>query len=358
MFSRMTRNFFWFSFWFILIWVFLGITGVIMLANYMGFESGLELQGYEKKILGEEELLGKYFSSFFPEATLAHLFAFGVTCGLAVFSFVLVHHLFLAYNQNSDRLYLLRTGQTEQARMAEPLIWRHIMFSLALVVPLFLLFRWDLDNFVYRGLAGIKGLNKPLEAVNGILSWNGSPAETSHFAESMATSSAPWGYLGLTFGLSIVIEIALHKAESFWAQLCAPLDELWESQTSPGVEPSGRSGNQATRTEDSNASSRDYAETNNSVPSPENMDEIPESPRQNPGSPAPNLGVEPEVVNQPHADHPVPVIGGQAGEEVLLSVALADTARYHVDPVSRQVWNREYFNLIHQDIPNPKKESL
>ncbi len=375
MLTNFIRNVARLGLWFVFTALCVGLAYMTISANYLACKSAFELSGYEKQRLIQDDGLGAIIGAFMPQATLAHLYAWLIAAGLALGLFITTHCLFHIYHLYEDRRSYLRAGDQDSTRIALELMVRNLLYVLALVVPLISLINWDIELFRYRSLAALLGIDNPDIAPKSIPSWDIVERDYGHLAAArISLQSGAYGYLGGTAALCIALEVCLSKLNQAWVQLASPVDqgiERWigrgdaaspmnlhgyDEQGLPVYDPHaplaygpegvplhpiGRiEGNEApTDAPNENTSAvTAYAQSEPADGIVTAADGIP--PRE-----ARADGVaEPTQANPSRS---VDVIGAQPAEQVTFSVALANPERYRVDQDTHQVWDRTYWNLLH-----------
>lgn len=346
--------------------VFVGAATVF--GNFMAVVSALELQGYEKKLAADDELVGPLLGAIVPNATLAHFTAFALSAGLAVLLFVACHTLFHLFGCFEDRRLYLRAGDAQSAATLARDVRLHLLFLAILLVPIAWAGIWDIELFKYRSMAGVLDIDLPAKAAGSILYWNAIPSGLQPLAAvQIALNSGAFGYVGITAGTAFLFEIVIYKLAQKWAQLCAPLDNLLvrpAAELNPtfyGYDEAGQPVYNAAQpiTYDikgqpvANADTADarnehgnhafhQAQASQDAAPPVDAD------AQAPGATAHDANAE-NGETQHQDDERLFVIGGKEGEQVTLAEAWADTKRYYVDEAARKIWARDYWALLHQE---------
>jgi hypothetical protein len=371
MFSQSIRNLLSLTLWAALAAGVAFVGAATVFGNFMAVVSALELQGYEKKLACDDELVGPLLCSVAPNATLAHFTAFALSAGLAALLFIACHTLFHLYACFEDRRLYLRSGDAQSAATLARDARVHLLFLAILLAPIIWAGIWDIELFKYRSMAGVLDTDLPAQAAGSILYWNAIPSGLQPLAAvQIALNSGPFGYVGITAGTAFLFEIVIYKLAQKWAQLCAPLDNLlarpaaevnpmfygydeagqpvyspeqpvaYDTKGQPLVNPAAAGvGNQG----DPRDPLVDYpiqAGKDAAVP-------VHEQPAVTGDTAHPGNQENNEVQDQ--GDERLSVIGSKEGEQVTLHEARRNPKRYYVDETARKIWARDYWTLLHQE---------
>ena len=374
MFSQFIRNVLSLALWAALAAGVAFAAAATVFGNFMAVVSALELQGYEKKLAADDELIGSLLGAIAPNATLAHFTAFSLSMGLGLLLFVACHCLFHLYSAFEDRRLYLRSGDADSAAALARDMRFHLLFLALLLIPIAWAVVWDIELFRYRSMAGVQDLDLPAQAAGSILYWDALPSALQPLAAvQIALHSGAFGYAGITAGIAFLFEIVLHKLGVKWAQLCAPLDKLIarpsaeSNATFYGYDDAGQpvySPEQPIAYDTkgqpvaSNAAASEGNEDDRHTDYPIQTDPDTAVPVHEPpqvfGGPA-QAGNEGNNEARDQGDEPVSVIGGKEGEQVTLQEARGNPKRFHVEETARRVWAVAYWELLHQE-PSGKQD--
>ena len=89
----------------------------LIIANYLASKSAFDYLGYDSLPLAKEAFIGQIVGPFFPEATLAHFYAFVVAMVIALGLFVLNNRLFHIWELMKDRKGYLAQNDSQSAQI-------------------------------------------------------------------------------------------------------------------------------------------------------------------------------------------------------------------------------------------------
>lgn len=351
---------------------FVGVATVF--GNFMAVVSALELQGYEKKLAADDELLGSLLGAITPDATLAHFTAFSLSVGLGLLLFIACHVLFHLYSSFEDRRLYVRSGDMESAAALARDMRIHLLFFAILLIPIVWAVKWDIELFQYRSMAGVLDIDLPAKATGSIFYWNALPDALQPLAAvQIALNSGAFGYVGITAGTAFLFEIVLYKLGMKWAQLCAPLDNLLappRAEANPtfyGYDESGQPvysrelpiayDTKGQQVLDANAASADnQAGGHADHQAQAGQDAAPQvdAHAQTPSG-AIHSGQDEPGRAPDQGEERLPVIGGKEGEQITLAEARVNPTHYHVEEAPRRVWALTYWELLHRE-PSRKQD--
>lgn len=351
---------------------------VVCIPNYLGCRSALELLGFEPQPVATDPVVGTLLDSVFASATQAHFIAMFIVVAEASAFFFLTHLLADVLRLFHIRRRALTRGDREEARLAVQAMVHdalYLSFFAALLVPVV---RWDIDLFRYRSLAGAYGIEDPAVATATIQSWAIELRERGNlFAWHVALNGA-WGYVAATALACIGFEFACGRLSEHYSAAAEPAEQLLASKFRRREEEYGEeyeeeaveepaTGNGPTpaapvaATVDEsipqaiaarmggvrvNGSANGH--TNGHVNGSANGTALFEAPVM------PSSRV-PSEAPQPQEAATLPVIGSD-DERVTLAVALERPDRYHVDPMTRQVFSRVHWEELHAEAVHPEPE--
>ena len=350
MVNRICKNFIGLIALFILVFFLCWLNFAEFLARYMSIKAALDFQGYEPFPLHADELAGRVFGAFFPEATLSHFYAIIVSAFITVGLFMVFHLCFSILQLTDDRRAFTAMGDAQSARAALNLIVFDAAMAFAFLVPLILAILWDVDLFRYRSVANALGLDDPAAAPRMVEYWPAQLEKSGHLYAWDLTKTGAWGYVGVTAVSCLSLEYAWRKTVRTWDRFAAAMEDL--------VRVPGEDAGTAFRNEDPGLQTdqppQDEKPATVRAAFPV-VEVIPPPPCRGNGQ-SREAGDRVEVsAEEPRKDTPAhgtaedererDVIGAP-GARVSLSAALADPARYWVDGDTREVWDAGYRQAI------------
>lgn len=322
--------------------VAIGASVFAFLHNYQGFSGLFELLNFDTKAIADDALIGWAISGIPAEATNGHWIAltaatliFGLALVAAHIAFKLVQ---LAIQWNMHR----RLGQRALAAAAVHVFLGDLVV-LCVVAPLLALLLWaEFKGLQYRALAGSMGLEDGLKAAGGIPSLNHlGAAQLSLFSTELLSMSLPMMSLALSVAAPILCEYSMQKAGTFAGRLAGEGVVAQPAQS---------------------AQETHYGYDAQGVPVMDPATPIAYDVNQNPVGQAASTGAQSsaaEQTTQAEAACVAPklrAIGSFPVQEVTLAEALADTQRFHVDQVARKVWDRHFYESLHDESPVNKSD--
>lgn len=372
MLSRITRNLFGLLSWLVGLAGLIVINGIVVSSNYVGTKIAFELLGFEQRALHEDELMGWFFAAVAPEATLAHLFALGIALTVATGVFLAFRLVFSVYHLWEDRQAYLSGGGPrgpENAKLAARLMVRDGVLIVLFLIPLLFAASWDIELFRFRSIAGSEGIELPEQAVK-LLKWDLQMNESGHlYAWSLARWGA-WGYIAVTTVACLGLEYAFLRVSENWSRLTAALEDLFGPGEDPvpyGYDENGEPVYDETTVlaydidgnpiEDEQDPAWVGAPTEPSViePGETRRSRIATAVIGGDGAlfEPPALETAEEAAggdsgaNSPVGEDPRYEVIGGLGQRVTRTEALAASERYHVDVNTFDIWERNYWELIH-----------
>lgn len=200
-------------------------TQSLVMSNYLACESSFSRLNWESKPVYLDELVGKFFGTFFPEATLSHLSALSLSFGIALLFFFFTNEAFRILESTRMRDLHRREGDEEQVSAFTHLIKQQCLITVLLAVPLYFLIRFDIYLYLFRGASSVL-LEDPHDSVN-LLPWSQLNQQPS-FALNVTAVGAV-AFAALTFGLCILLEGFSMKFRKYADRLLLSVDSLFES---------------------------------------------------------------------------------------------------------------------------------
>ena len=318
----------------------LGLTvgALIWLAytNFTALKISFELAGYDLRPVSDDTLTGPLWEMFgLGELTQAHMFAAAIASVIALLSAIVCHHIYRAARLVIDRREYRASGNEALVSQADSAIIREIVYFSLTMIPLFFVGYWDMQLFRFRCAAPILGFEDSAVAMKD---W---PLLLEQYGDRFSISLARFGgyaYILLVAGASLCMELWINYVKEAIARLETALEVLWEGAAPAAAEPV------------------------QIQPVPEAREaDVPFTPVQEPEPAAPVRQAQPvaETVtgtiewpdrqaepaytpanegNKTEEDE-VSVYGGNPGEKVKFSQAVADREHYYIDELKR-VWKR------------------
>lgn len=303
---------------------------VMLLSNYLSLELSFESLGLDSTPLGDNKLLGVFFTSLVPGATLTSLYAFGLA-GVVCLGYFVCTHLFIQLFDCLREYRLHRRAGNET--QAEALLWhmgKNVLY-LALFLPMVFVFStWDLELFRFRAVMGASQAVKA-EEILALPTWASVLRTSADFYAITLAKIGMWGYISVNVMAAVVLEWMIDRVRDQFIAVCSEIARLFDD------------GNDSTSVDTEADSVADAGE----VPSfagPEGsatheqppVEEIHEYGPSN-AQPAPGVR-ESDLRN---------VVGGARGERVSVEEALRDSDKYHVEISTGRVWSRRHWQQLH-----------
>jgi hypothetical protein len=401
--GRTIRNVTMLFWWLFVTGCTLVVNGWAVLEHYLSAKSALEIAGTETQPLSNDPLFGPLLGAFIPDASLAQAQALTIAAVLTVAFFMVFKEVFtlvelISYrhsrtaaieNINSQAEAELNglddqgrgvgsegelrgyvegerdaaiSSEREEARAASEEI---VVASIVLAVFALLLvwaINYELDLFQFRVLAAGMGIDNPQDA-NKILSLSTTLSQHRDVYIYLLAGSGAWGYLALTALGCLALERCFNRLDRRFNNLFSSqqVEEDFE-QYDQEEEPTQETPSDDVGVVEGEFESGDVVRLPvrpvGAEPAPvARADEglFATSPVAVPAQS--QRGDVDEQSGVPQNTSPLrDVVGGPAGQRVTLAEALADPDRYVVNSATGQVWDRDYWDLIHgysseQDAP-------
>ena len=349
MVNRICKNFIGLAALAILVFFLCWLNFAEFLARYMSIKAALDFQGYEPFPLHADEMAGRVFGAFFPEATLSHFYAIIVSAFISVGLFTVFHLCFSILQLTDDRRAFTAMGDRESARAVLNLIVFDAAMAVAFALPLVMAILWDVDLFRYRSVANALGIDDPAAAPRVVEYWPSQLEKSGHLYTWDLTKTGAWGYVGVTAISCLSLEYAWRKTVRTWDRFAAALEDL--VRVPEGDTGTYRDGDPRLQVEQPSQESQPAASR---VASPI-VEVIPPPPCRGNGQ-SRESGDRVEIsADEPRKDAPMHGISedeqdrdviGAPGTKVSLSTALADPGRYWVDGDTREVWDAGYRHAL------------
>lgn len=325
-------------FWIGVLCVLAWINLLVILTNYLGVKTSLELMGTERMPLGMDELVGGFFQIFFDQATLAHCLALSLSVGLSISLFLLFHLAFELYGQyRVYRGYLIQ-GQDYAAQSLLEQLYRDgiilgLMASLVIFMAIF-----DLDLLKFRLMAGALSIEEPAEALAVIQVWDRQYPTHQHLLSWQIIGRSTWSYMAITLAAALGLEIARVRVRSTWTQLAHIVGQFQTVPPRPRVDNGGTPAPSSARAVVPPPTPADGAGPipHRAVPSP-------------PASPSIAVPTTPPSSTSTAASDPGDireVIGGRKGERISKEAARRKPDLYVVDDETDSVFARPYWEQL------------
>jgi len=311
---------------------------LVITANYMACLLAFQLLNYETWPLPEDKLLGWVFAVFAPEADLCHLYALALVLTQALGLLFLFHFAFRCLGLWRDRRWYLEHNDLQSARQAMSQFWMSLFFLVIVAIPLAYIIYWDINLFRYRGVISSFFADNPEDALRTLPNWELLHEEKASLFTMFMTRIGAEGYIGATAMICLLFEVALGKTKDNWASWWA----LFQTDEQLPGQPAYANGYQAEPAAGGAAepAAQGQAPPATSTPGRAAAPQGPSAPEAAPERPAPTPAPPAATADLR------PVIGGQPGEQVSLEAALQQRERYHVDPVTHEIWDRRAYEAI------------
>lgn len=348
---------------------FLVVTAVMTLTNYLSCEFSFELLGYDKKPLKFDELVGPFLAAYLEKAQLVHLYSFMVAVLVTLGLFLTFRISAGIYNLYMDRRYYLGAADPESARIVTQKIVREVIWLVALAVPIYWAVHWDIQLFRVRSIAGVLGAEGP-DVMLDLLGWEQQMEQNGQMWVWQITHLGAFGYLSLTAIACLGLEFSMRKISEHFRETIDRIQALFTPEPSRGESPDfygyDENGlpvydNQVPIAYDVNGNpiaSAGEVPVDGAIGESESQAPLreaescagpsPEDPAKD-GDEGPEASSAADHAMKNDASATVEVIGGREGKRVSLEAALADPARYWVDPNTQQVWAVEYRKTLFGD---------
>src|ERR1017187_7767871 len=213
----------------------LGLTAVIITTNYLAISVALYLQRYDGQPLSEEQLIGRFFSAFASDATLAQLTGLGLACIIAFGLFMVVNQGFGCWDSLQAMRLRRAEGDAEQAKAFEIDLYEKLMVAVLILVPLTFFMTYDVSLSRYRSCAQIYKLDDRDDAVNMIGWAQISKGDSSFAIECVRIGSL--GYVAGAFALCIILELTGRKTRQYFDRCTACFEGPRSQDTQPADQP-------------------------------------------------------------------------------------------------------------------------
>ena len=328
----------------VLVWLAgLGLCAWFVLFTFAGHAlslvTALPLVGYESAPVDDMPLLGPLLGDLFPEATYADWMAIVYAGVAAVGAFFVGRLLGAIRNAWRDRLAYLAANDTVSARFKLQELGFELAALATMLVPYAAFIRFDLKLMELRNDAVLHDVSEPGKALLALPPWSGSLPGTSA-ALQLVHGDALWGYLASMILVGLFIETALDRMLNALQSLFALFGSDAASASAPAQAP-------ASTVEPSPPTFRGYDAAGQPIPLDDTATPLAFDVAGQPVATPPETCTPATANDAASGDDPVSVVGGTPGERVRVTDALAAPDRYYVDPATRQVWSRPYWQQLH-----------
>lgn len=310
---------------------------VMLLANYLSLELSFEALGLDSTALADNKLLGVFFTSLVPGATLTSLYAFGLA-GVVCLGYFICTHLFIQlfdYFKNY-RLHR-RAGNETQAEAFLWLIGKNLLYLVVFLPLVFVFSTWDLELFRFRAVMGATQAVKPNDVL-ALPTWASVQKDGVNFYAITLVRIGMWGYISVNVMAAVVLEWMIDRVREQFVAMWSELARLFD---------------------DGNDTASLVTEAGSAAAGEESVADIGEAPSFA-GSEGSATHEEPPVEgihgDAPSNAQPTPgvresdlkdVLGGAPDERVSVEDALRDSDKYHVEISTGRVWSRRYWQQLH-----------
>ena len=207
----------------------------LIIANYLACKVAFDFLGYDGLPLAREAFIGQIIGPFFPEATLAHFYAFVVAVVISMGLFILFNRLFHIWELYKERRHYLSQNDKESAEIILYQIYDDITLIAAILPFLIVALIWDFDLFRYRSVFGALGIEDPVQAPLIVENWANQSKSHGHlFAWALASIGA-FGYLGITGVASAGLDFSFRRTTERFMRFLTNLENMFM----PGAQQEG-----------------------------------------------------------------------------------------------------------------------
>lgn len=312
----------------------IGVLAWLAYTNFTALKISFELAGYDLRPVSDDTLTGPLWEMFgLGELTQAHLFAAAIAAVVAMLSAIAFHHLYRAARLVIDRREYRASGNEALLSQADSAIIREIIYFGLTMIPLVFVGYWDMQLFRFRCAAPVLGFEDSAVAMQD---W---PLLLEQYGDLFTISLARLGgyaYILLVAGASLCMELWINYVKEAIARLETALEALWEGAAPAAAEPVQIQPVAEAREAEVPFTPVQEPEPAAPVrqPAAETVNGTVEWPDRQPGP----AYVPTNELNKTEEDEIV-VYGGEPGEKVRLSRAVADREHYYIDELKR-IWKR------------------
>jgi len=327
----------------------------LLYTNFAALKVSFGYSGFDMTRLGEDILTGFIWESFgLYELTLADMFAAAMAFFVFFLSAVVSHHVYITIRLILERKEYARLNDTASLEQANAAIVRNITYLCFALVPLMPTAIWDMQNFRFRTVVQLLGMENNPTAVKD---WPFVLQQYGNLFAVQLVRFGAWAYICLIFGAGLLFELWITYVKEALVRLETAI-HVWFEYISGTAPDNATAAYQNVRQPDQpdrvytapsagNALANDAeAQQKTTANNPKNGNgnvEWPEKPTIEPIYTA-------STGDNPNTDEEVTVYGGRSGEKVKFSAAADDPENYYIDEM-RRVWRRTSIAGIHDEEP-------
>lgn len=406
MIGSILRHFVKFFGWLIITCFAVALNIWAILEHYLSAKNALELLGFEQSEIWRDKLVGPIIGVFVPSATLPMALALTIAAGQTICLFIVFNDTFSLFdllkhrrehlesaNENQDvdsdnnedeerkdqaaayRAELVSASKAE-VRAANTRIIETAVYLAVFAIFLVIAINYEMELFRFRSFAGIQQYDSPSDAVT-IPTWeNLVTTKGGYFAYQLAHWGA-WGYLAFTALCCLALERSLRKVGERYQQFCNSLSADQEQEQPIGYDYDGNpvfDANTQIYYDSNGYPVEDFeplqaeAVSAGTVPPHPVPDATYEPSIYEPASTIPPISHQqssqetlfdpPAAPPEPQTDEPFVVqqadgselreVISATGTRVSLAEALANPDVYFVNHATGQIWDRAYWNTLHE----------
>jgi hypothetical protein len=346
---------------FILTLLFCGNVWLIY-TNFAALKVSFEYNKYDTTPLGEDPLTGFIWDSLgLYNVTIADMLAAAMAFFVGFLCFVISHHAYIMIRLLLERREYARTNDTALTEQANAAITRNLADIFLTLIPLIPLAIWDIQQFRFRTIVPLLGMEATPEAVKN---WEIVLKDHGNLFAVQLVRFGAWAYLFLIIGAGLLFEHWLNYVREAFIRWGAAI-QAWYEHITGTTATDANSGNQGapqavqvnrvvTQPETQNAfvnnteQTEEYAAQEqrshvNTVDKGNGNIEWPEKPAVEP--------VYTATTAEQNTDEEISVYGAP-GEKVMFSVAASDPESYYIDEM-RRVWKRGFESAAKESEKTP-----
>ncbi len=338
-----------------------GLHVFLIYLNYSALKSSYVLLNYDTTPFGDDPMFGWIFEAcVLYELTLADLYAICVALIIGAGSMLCSHFIYKSYRIGIEMHYFNGDKSSELYKQLHKALVLSLSYFILILIPYICVVLNDLDLFKFRFACWVLNLEGDTVA-STLKSWDIIVKDHSDLFSVHIIPLAGWAYIGLVLVTSLLVEKAFEHKNEEWAVFKeAALNWYNESFKQAAkadaafamAEPVGEQ--MATGAQEAFVPPiTNEAENIRASEQPKTMGEpetragervvpFPERPTQRPSF-TDNANTKEEEL--------VTVLGGNAGEKVRFSEAVANPENYVIDS-SRRVWKKSFWDSFNSDPDN------
>jgi len=341
-------------------WLSVGLLICLAYANYAALKTSYLLLNYDTTPSGEDSLLGMIFETFgLYELTLADIYAIFVAIAIGVGTLFWVHFFYKSYRIGIEMHYFNGDRNSELYQQLHKAFVLSVSIFVFLSIPYICVVINDMNMLRFRVACWVLNLDGDTVA-STMKNWDIISKEHSELFSIRLIPISTWAYLGVVMLISLIVEKLYDNKEEEWAVFKeAALN--WYNESFKQAAKADAAFAMAEPVEGQMAAGAqeafvppltNVAEDFGASEQPETMGEpkthtragervvpFPERPTQRPSFTDTANTKEEELVT---------VLGGDVGEKVRFSEAVANPENYVIDS-SRRVWKKSFWDAFNLD---------